>query len=491
MPNVGLALRSNRVVLHERGKFVIKPARIVLNGARIERVEQPPRVPGSPPSGADGSPIAADVDLGERLVTPAFVNAHTHLALAFLRGMPVEAAPALARTRNPTGRVHNLVEDLYFHFESKLSADDIRAFSRMGAYESLLSGVGFVWDHYYGERAVADALLDTGLAGVSAPTLQDLAGPGRDGHEAALEATLQIARDVRYFDAGVLAALGPHATDTVSPALLRRIAELAADQQLPVHLHVAQSYDEVLRTETREGRSPLALLSREGILARAPHVVMAHALFAPEADLRTLDPHRHTLVYCPSSQLQFGFPAPVPLWSRLGCRWAVATDCASSNDSMNVQKELRHAAGAASALVTGSLGYSRFLERGRVQDAEETWQRRQEDASAFAPHVSTERLLGRVWQEPGSMHPALKVGSIEAGALANLAVWDTEHPAFWPGDDPLRALALGDTTQALFSLYVAGKAIGTPGDFVHSILTTSAYRDARREAEQRLRKLLA
>jgi cytosine/adenosine deaminase-related metal-dependent hydrolase len=158
---------------------------------------------------------------------------------------------------------------------------------------------------------------------------------------------------------------------------------------------------------------------------------------------------------------------------------------------MNLQKELRHAAGAASALVTGSLNYARFLERGRVQDAEETWRRRQEDAAAFAPHVSAERLLARVWHEPGAMHPALKVGSIEAGALANLAVWDTEHPAFWPSQDPLRALAFGDTSQALFALYVAGKPIGTPGDFVHSVISTSAYRDARTEAEARLSRLLA
>jgi cytosine/adenosine deaminase-related metal-dependent hydrolase len=454
---------------------VITPARIVLNGARIERVERPP-FPVTTPE-RDGPPRALDVDLGDRLVTPAFVNAHTHLALGFLRGLP-------AGVRN------NLVEELYFQFESKLTPDDVRAFSRMGAYESLLSGVGFVWDHYYGGTAVAEALLDTGLAGVTAPTLQDLAGPGRHQADAAIAATLSIAHDARYADAGVFAALGPHATDTVSPGLFRRVAELAAQERLPVHLHLAQSYDELLRLEKREGRSPLGLLSREGVLERAPHVVLAHALFTPEPELRTLDRERHTLVFCPSSQLQFGFPAPVPLWSALDCRWVIATDCASSNDSMSLQKELRLAAGAASAAVTGSLSYGRFLERGRIQDAEETWARRRDDNARFAAQTESDRLLARVWHEPGSMHPGVLVGSIEPGALANLAIWDLEHPAFWPSDDPLRALAYGDTTQALFALYVAGKAIGTPGDFVHSIVSTSAYREARREAQARLSRLL-
>jgi cytosine/adenosine deaminase-related metal-dependent hydrolase len=356
----------------------------------------------------------------------------------------------------------------------------------MGAYESLLSGVGFVWDHYYGGRAVADALLDTGLAGVTAPTLQDLAGPGMQDSEAALEATLSIAQDTQCFQRGVLAALGPHATDTVSPGLMRRVAELSARERLPVHLHVAQSYDELSRVETREGRSPIALLSREGILTDAPHVLLAHALFAHEADLRTLDPARHTLLYCPSSQLQFGFPAPLPLWAKLGLSWTLGTDAGSSNDSMNLQHELRMAAGAASALTTGSLSLARFTESGRVQDAEDAWSQRKERVSRFLPHVSSTALLSRVWHEAGGMHPALQVGNLERGALANLAVWDLDHPAFWPGTDPLRALAFGDTAQALYALYVAGRTIGTPGDFARSLISSDDYREARREADERL-----
>jgi 5-methylthioadenosine/S-adenosylhomocysteine deaminase len=469
-----LALRSNRVVLHVRGKFVIVPARIRISGSLIERVEQDPAP----------SSDKAEIDLGDKLITPAFVNAHTHLALSFMRAreLPDGSAPKSAR--------QNQVEDVYFKHESKLAPEDIRAFSRMGAYESLLAGVGFVWDHYYGGRAVADALLDTGLAGVTAPTLQDLSGPGKDDSEAALAATLSIAGDARCREHGVLAALGPHATDTVSPALLRKVAEISAREQLPVHLHVAQSYEELSRVETREGRSPLALLSREGVLTDAPHVLMAHALFVHEADLRTLDPSRHTLLYCPSSQAQFGFPAPVPLWCELGMRWTLGTDAGSSNDSMSIQHELRAAAGAASAMTTGGLTLARFFERGQVHEAEEAWSQRKERVGRFLPHVSSAALLSRVWQEAGSLHPALKVGSIERGALANLAVWDLEHPAFWPSADPLRALAFGDTSQALHALYVAGRAIGTPGDFVRSVIRSEGYVEARREADARLAQLM-
>jgi 5-methylthioadenosine/S-adenosylhomocysteine deaminase len=471
-----LALRSNRVVLHERGKFVIVPARVVLAGALIERVEPNP---GPLPASAGLS----ELDLGDRLITPAFVNAHTHLALSFMRGREVVADVVKKGARQ------NLVEDVFFKYEQKLTPAAIRAFSRMGAYESLLAGVGFVWDHYYGGHAVADALLDTGLTGVSAPTLQDLAGPGVRDTEAQLGATLAIAQDPKYSARGVLAALGPHATDTVSPALFRKVGELARSERLPVHLHVAQSYDELHRLETRVGRSPIGLLSREGVLEEAPQVLMAHALFSHESDLRSLDPARHTLLYCPSSQLQFGFPAPLPRWAELGVRWTVGTDTGASNDTMSIQPELRLAAGAASAMTTGSLSLARFAERGQVHDAEDAWSQRKERVARFALHVTSAMLLRRVWHEAGSLHPALQVGSIERGQLANLAVWDLEHPAFWPGHDPLRALAFGDTSQALHTLVVAGSVLGTPGDFVRSMITSDAYREARKEADARYTEL--
>ena len=92
------------------------------------------------------------VDLGERWVTPAFVNAHTHIALGVMRGLDVES-----------GSAGNMVEEVFFTFESKCSREDIAAFARVGAYACLMNGVGHVWDHYYHGDVVAKAMLDVGF----------------------------------------------------------------------------------------------------------------------------------------------------------------------------------------------------------------------------------------------------------------------------------------------------------------------------------------
>lgn len=472
---MGFAIRSRRVMFEEQGKLVIRPALIQVTGTQITRVEQ---LNPDDYERRRGDKLPRLIDLHDHLLTPAFVNAHTHLALAFLRGVEAEST-------HP-----NLVEDLFFRHESRLTREDVRAFTRMGAYESLLGGVGFVWDHYYGDTAMAQALADVGLAGVVSPTLQDLAGPDARGSEVALEATLGIADSQHYRERCVYAALGPHATDTVSAGLLRRVGELAEQHALPVHLHVAQSSAELARVLEREGVSPLELLRREGVLERAPGVVMAHGLFAPRADVARLDPARHTLVHCPSSQLEFGFPGPVEMWSQVGASWVVATDCAASNDSMIVQKELRLARGAVTAAISGSAAYERFLESGQRSDADEVQRLRGARREAFLPHVTSERLLTRVFSQAGALHPAVRVGVIAEGALASLVAWNTDHPSFWPEQDLARGLALGDTTGAIHAMFVAGRRIGRIGDVSRNVMESDDYREARLEATERLTHLL-
>lgn len=92
------------------------------------------------------------VDFGDALITPGFVNSHTHLPMAALRGIEGTAV-ALGG---------NVVSDLYFKIEKAMSPEDVRAFARMGAYDSLLAGVSFVWEHYYHGVALAEAMSETG-----------------------------------------------------------------------------------------------------------------------------------------------------------------------------------------------------------------------------------------------------------------------------------------------------------------------------------------
>lgn len=422
---------------------------------------------------------AAAVDFGDKLIVPAFVNAHTHLALGFVRGFDLHAASR-----------GNMVENLFFTIEKRMSPADVRAFARMGAYDSLLCGVGLVWDHYYRADEIAGALADVGLAGVVAPTLQDLAGPGKEDWEAQLDATLRIDASAELAGRGIAAALGPHATDTVSPALLSRVAEMAAKHSLPVHLHVAQSIEEVKRVRAAHDCTPVGLLERTGVLSSAPTTAMAHCIYVPEHDLRKLAGDRHHAIWCPYSALVFGFPARPGWWSATGVPWAVATDCASNNDTMNVQQELRLIAGQRTMGTSWSASYEQMLAAADGDaDVDAVWATR---SAHYDEHDASSRpatLLSRVWGVPGRLHPRLRAGVLAEGALANLLVIDLDHPSLWPAHDPLAVLTMADVAPAIHAMYVAGRAIGQAGDFARSITQSDDYRAAREEASARLAAL--
>ena len=467
-------LYADRVVLGGAGEpLEVAPALLRVSGHRFVEVRKCARSELPSLVGSDAS-----IDLGDRVVAPGFINAHTHLAMAAFRGLGAESLFG-----------GNVVEDLFFRLEQALRPDDIRAFARMGAYENLLSGVGMVWDHYYGGRATAEALRDTGLAGVVAPTLQDLGGPGCADWESQLQATLDLAADESFAEAGVLAALGPHATDTVSTALWQKVCEVASRYALPVHAHVAQSFEEYERSWKKQGRSPIAELAHRGVLAEAPRLLLVHALFTTDQDLTELDPRKHVLGFCPSSQQRFGFPADLPRWRRAGIPWTLGTDCAPCNDSMNVQKELRMAAGMQSLRITHSHAYAAFRTQGTLDTAAEVDHRRRELTAASESTESAPELLASVWSVPGRLHPAVQCGCLRTGDLANLVVYDPDHPAFWPASDPVRTLAYCDTSGAIEWMLVAGKPIAERGRFHQRILESAAYRAALDEANQRLAAL--
>ncbi len=454
-------IAARHAVLPAGDGLRVGPARVHVVGARIHAVEP------------DAAPQPGDDDVGDLLLAPAFVDAHTHLALHVVRGLDVASAAA-----------GNVVEDLFFRVERALTPDDIRAFSAVAAIEALLSGTAVVFDHYYAADQVLAACDAMGLAAVVAPALQDLAGPGLGGCDAALQLTERLAGDPSLAARGCGVVLGPHAPDTVSDGLWQEVAALAARWNLPVHTHVAQSISEVRRLHARSGRLPLAHLAALGVLDAGPGWRLVHGLWADRASVAAL-PASAELVACPTSSGTFGFVPPVARWSALGRRWSVGTDGAAGGDALDVRGELR----AVAAQRVSGLGVEAFWEAGGLDAAVALEAERGTRRTGTQALSDPAQLLQRITSIPGSLHPAVPSGSLAAGQLAHLLLWDLSGPEAWPGDDPLRALAFGG--RALAQVMVAGRWRGERGAFAASVCAEPRVREALAEASARRRALLA
>ncbi|MFK7928597.1 MAG: amidohydrolase family protein [Myxococcota bacterium] len=438
-------------------------ARLDLKGGEITKVTEL----GRPEFEASASAAGA-LDLGGTLLTPAFVNAHTHLSMCVFRGLGGDEA-----------RRGNVVEDLWFQVEGAQTPEDVKAFARMGALECLLAGQGAVYDHYYHSAHVAQALIETGLEGVVAETLQDLGGPFKDRWESSLQATQSLLENSSLSESGIGVVLGPHATDTVSDALWQRIRDVAARHDVGVHLHVAQSGEEVSRAVAAGHRSPTARLFADGRLEGLRRVWMAHGLHVDAADRALVRPDTDTLVHCPLSQTQFAFPADIVAWRRAGVPIALGTDAGACNDGMDVQRELvllAHGAAYSSTFATDLSVVEREAHRSAAVREREPW-------------VSPLAALDAVWGAAGRLCPQLPLGRLDAGYRGSICAWNLDHPAFWPSDDPLRALAFGAPSGALHTLIVGGRIIGQVGQ-VRAALNTDDAKEWRREATERRSALL-
>jgi 5-methylthioadenosine/S-adenosylhomocysteine deaminase len=464
-----LKLYCDNTALLIDGHLKLVPALLTIEGSYIQSVQTEKQVLKELPSDT--------IQLSDKMLTPSFINPHTHLAMSFFRAIDTSASAA-----------GNMVKDLYFKLEKKLSAEDVRAFTRMGAYEAMSFGVGTVWDHYYHGESVAQALCDVGLTGVVAPTLQDLEGPAKDAWEREWSHTEHIHKSKILSKKGVFAALGPHATDTVSTQLWEKIQREASQQKLPMHLHLAQSRDEFHKRLSVENLTPTQFLSRMHIFDTQTSLVLAHGIYLRDDDLKRLASHPNAnLVFCPFSQMIFEFPANILRWEEHGLRWLIATDTVGSNDSMNVQKELRAVSGFPMQALSYSESYQKFMFN--QQSLEKLSLERVALWKTTNALRDPNTLLAKVWHQAGELHPLFKVGRIAPQYFANLIVWDLDHPTFWPSKN-LRALCFNDSTSAIHNLLLGGRWMGKDASFAQSLRHSSDYLDSLKEAKERLKSLL-
>ena len=145
----------------------------------------------------------------------------------------------------------------------------------------------------------------------------------------------------------------------------------AESLKLPIHVHVSQSPEEYERLMEKQGCSPIQFLSNIGVTALPITKLLVHGLYASAEDLDQLKNRDVVLGYCPYSQVQFGFPAPADLWANQGLGVALGTDCGASNDGMDVQQELRLAAGGYAFGVTRSEHVEHFYQSASTNGARE------------------------------------------------------------------------------------------------------------------------
>lgn len=236
-------------------------------------------------------------------------------------------------------------------------------------------------------------------------------------------------RDAQAGEPRIHFCLAPHAPYTVDDETLRRVAVLADELDLPVHIHIHETAGEIERSLAQHGMRPLARLDRLGLVT--PRLIGVHAVHLEPAEIELLASRAASVAHCPHSNLKLASGiAPVSALIDAGIRVGVGTDGSASNNRLDLLSEARTAA----LLAKGSSGRA------------EAW-----PASAVLRSLTLEaaRALGL----------ESEIGSIEVGKQADLAAFDLSAVELQPVYDPVSQLIYAAGREHVDSVWVAGEIV--------------------------------
>lgn len=358
-----------------------------------------------------------EVDLANHILMPGLVNAHGHAAMSLLRG----AADDMA--------LHTWLQDHIWPLESRwVSEEFVYQGTQLAIAEMLLSGTTCFADMYFFPDAAARAVNAAGIrAQLAAPVLDFPTVWASDADEYIRKAT-QL-HDTWRNHPLISVAFGPHAPYTVSDAPLRKIATLAEEMDVPIHMHVHETAQEVSDAVAATGNRPLQRLADLGLIS--PRLLCVHATQLTDDEIALLAESGASVVHCPESNLKLasGF-CPTGKLAKAGVNIALGTDGAASNNDLDMFSEMRTAALLAKAVA----GDASVLP---------AWQALQ------IATINGAKALGL----------DDRIGSLEVGKLADIIAVDMQAINAMPVYQPLSHLAYSTSSSQVSHVWVGGKLL--------------------------------
>ncbi|MEV6860716.1 8-oxoguanine deaminase [Streptosporangium subroseum] len=386
--------------------------------------------------GAGPAPVVAGatrIDGNGCLATPGLVNTHHHLYQWASQGLAQDAT------------LFQWLTALYDVWAA-MDAEVVRGAAGAGLGYLALSGCTTSSDHHYifpkgrGDLFAAEieAAGEIGLRFHPARGSMDR-GRSQGGLppdvvverlDEILDATAE-AVDTYHdpsFSSKLRVAVAPCSPFSVSADLMTQAAALARSKGVRLHTHLAETLDEEEHCLEQFGLRPVDYMEKLGWLG--PDVWFAHAVHLSDGDIDTFVQTGTGSAHCPSSN------------GRLGAGIARVSDMLSRGAIVGLGVD-----GSASAELTSLSGEMRqalLFQRARYGPAALTARQALELAT-----LGGAKNLGR--QE--------EIGSLEAGKLADIALWRTDGAFASAVADPVCTLVFGSRQPPLARLLVGGETV--------------------------------
>lgn len=440
-PDVLLISGGDVVTMNSR-REVLVGGTVAIAGDRIAAV-------GSTSVLRSAHPGAAELDASGCIVTPGLINAHQHLT-----GDPL---------------VRGCIPDLLAPGESIFSwsvplhaqhtGDDDELSAILTAAQSALCGVTTLVE------AGTVANPDRVAAGMATVGVRGTVGTwGWDIDDAPFAAP---ADEVLDRQRQVLAAHPPGGPvegwvtlvghDLASDELLIGAADLARAAGCGMTMHISPTSSDPESYLCHRGARPLVHFDRLGILGR--HLLLAHGVWLDDDEVELVLASETAIAYCPWAYLRLGQGVTaagrhLELATR-GGRLALGCDAGNAGDLPDVLRAAALAAGLARDMPV--------------------------DPEGFGAHDAFELATVRGAEAIGK---GTEIGSLEAGKLADVVIFDCEASALTPAGDVALQLVWGSDGRDVRDVFIGGRPVVRQGRCV--TVDVAGLRAAAAEAQRDL-----
>ena len=362
------------------------------------------------------------INLPNHVLMPGFVNAHGHISMSLFRGLADDIP------------LQEWLETRIWPLESKyVDREFVRDGAMLALAEMISTGTTCFADMYFYADEVAGVAHESNMrAQLASPVLDFPTAWAQNADEYINKAT-QIHDDYRSNDL-ISTAFGPHAPYTVSDEPLTRIAALAEELDVPIHMHLHENAQEVTDAEATDGRRPLQRLRDLGIVS--PRLLCVHATQLLPEEITLLATHGASVIHCPSSNMKLasGF-CKVDQLLRQGVNVALGTDGAASNNDLDMFGEMHLMAMIAKAVA--------------------------QDAAAVNAQQALEIATLNGAKALGLDN---EIGSLEIGKYADVCAVSLAPLSMTPVNNPLSHLVYASNGSYVSHVWVGGTPLLTDGE---------------------------
>ena len=273
------------------------------------------------------------IDYQGAWIMPGLVNCHTHSAMTGLRGIRDDS------------NLHEWLEDYIWPAEAEFTPEMTTKAVKEALTEMLQSGTTTFNDMYNPNGVdiaeIYEAVKASKMRCYFSPTLFSSDVETTAETIASTRAVIETIKG--YQDPNFKVMVAPHSPYSCSRDLLEASLDLAKEENIPLHIHVAETQEESGIILKRYGKRPLAFLDELGYLDHK--AVFAHGVELNEAEITRLAESQVAIAHNPISNLKLASGiAPVVQLQKAGVPVGIATDSVASNNNLDMFEEGRTAA---------------------------------------------------------------------------------------------------------------------------------------------------